>query len=167
MSEYLQQRQKWLKYGKPKEEKPKKGLRKISEKRQKELDAARKAGTDGEMDLFFASMRKRMKGKCLFCGGVTLKEDDDKFHYSIAHLLAKSKFKSVATHEKNWIELCHFGNSCHRRFDDGMISWEFIHSSKEWEIISEQLFAVLPQVAIEERKNKLYSKLESLLYNKK
>lgn len=143
-----------------------KAIPKISERKLAEDKALKEAGGDSEMDLFFGSMRKTMKGKCLFCGGNTMKNDDDKFHFSLAHLLAKSVFKSVATNPDNIIELCFFGESCHTNFDNGIITWELLKDSKEWLIIREKLLNVLPLVAMEERKNKLYSKLNELVYGK-
>lgn len=143
--------------------KEKKPLKKVSDKKSAEM---KETGANKEMDKFFKSQRKRMTGKCLFCSGTTNKNDDDKFHFSIAHLLPKAIFKSVATHEENWIELCFWNNSCHTRFDQSKITWEFLKDSKEWETISEKLHEVLPQVAEEERKHKLYSKLMDLLYKK-
>lgn len=146
--------------------KPKKAIPKISKKKAKEMAEEKKAGTDGEMDLFFKSLRKGMKGKCLFCGGPTMKNDDEKFHFSLAHLLPKAIFKSIATHPDNIIELCFWGESCHTNFDNGKITWEFIKDSKEWEIIKEKLLTILPLVSEEERKHKLYSKLTELVYQK-
>lgn len=162
---YLEERRRFIEAGRPLKQKEKTPIRKVSEKRQKKLDEL-KANGDSEMDIFFASQRKYMKGKCLFCSAKTMKEDDEKFHYSIAHLLAKNKnaFPSVATHPDNWIELCFWGNNCHHGFDTGKITWEFIKDSKEWEIIKEKLLNVLPMVAESERKNKLYDRLVKLVY---
>ncbi len=123
-------------------------------------------GSDQELDRFFSAMRKSMTGKCLFCSGDTMKKDDEKYHFSLAHILPKSIFKSVATNPNNIIELCFYGNSCHTNFDNGIITWEFIKDSKEWDIIKEKLFDVLPLVAPDERSHKLYSKLENLIYEK-
>lgn len=148
--------------------KPRKAIPKKSAKK-KAADAEAKearGGGDKEMDLFFKSLRKGMKNKCLFCGGVTMKNDDEKFHFSLAHLLPKAIFKSVATNPDNIIELCFWNNSCHTQFDNGRITWEFVKDSKEWEIIKEKLLNVLPIVAMEERKHKLYSKLNDLVYGK-
>jgi hypothetical protein len=149
----------------PKKKKP---LRKVGLKKQAEDAEAKEArgGGDGEMDLFFKSLRKGMKNKCIFCGSATMKNDDEKFHFSLAHLLPKAIFKSVATNPDNIIELCFWNNSCHTQFDNGRITWEFIKDSKEWDIIKEKLLNVLPVVTMEERGNKLYSKLESLIYKK-
>jgi hypothetical protein len=139
---------------------------KVSKKRAAKIAEQKLSGTDSEMDLFFKANRSKMKGRCLFCNGDTMKKDDKKFHFSLAHLLPKSIFKSVATHPDILIELCFFGESCHSNFDSGKITWEFIKDSKEWDIIKEKLLNVLPAVAIEERKNKLYSKLQQLVYEK-
>jgi hypothetical protein len=152
--------------------KEKKFLNKQSEKKRAEIAAIKDSGGDNEMDLFFEAMRKKMKGHCLFCNGKTEKDNDEKFRFSIAHLLPKRPinkggFPSVGTNENNWIELCHFGNSCHTNFDTGTITWEFIKDSKEWEVIKEKLLTVLPMVADEEKKNKLYSKLINLVYETK
>jgi len=150
---------------KPKEKKIYR-IPKVSAKRQKMIDEQKASGSDGEMDRFFVANRKSMTGRCLFCNGDTMKKDDEKFHFSLAHLLPKAIFPSVATHPDILIELCFYNNSCHTNFDNGMITWEFIKDSKEWDIIKEKLLNVLPAVTPEERKHKLYSRLEKLVYGK-
>lgn len=175
----------------PKKKKP---LRKVGLAKQAAdaLEKEARGGGDGEMDLFFDAMLKRCTGKCLFCNSKTTaidpkfyrddnpkwsEEANDKKHErtiemmkraSIAHLLPKREinkggFPSVGTNEDNWIELCW---QCHTSFDTGKITWELIFDSKEREIIKEKLLNVLPLVAMEERKHKLYSKLENLVYGK-
>jgi len=146
--------------------KKKKPLAKKSTKRLAEEKAIKEVGSDSELDLFFAAMRKKMTGRCLFCNGKTEKENDDTYRRSIAHLLPKasSGFPSVATNDSNWIELCFYQNSCHTNFDNGYITWEFIKDSKEWDVIKEKLLNVLPMVVENERKNKLYDKLIRLAY---
>jgi hypothetical protein len=109
-------------------------------------------------------MRKTMTGKCLFCTGKSQKHDEETFHFSLAHLLPKAIFPSVATHPDIIIELCFYGESCHTNFDQGKITWEFIKDSAEWEFIKEKLLNVLPAVAEEERGHKLYGKLQKLVY---
>lgn len=148
----------------PKEAVPKakKPLKKISDKKAAEIKIIK--GSDSELDIFFASQRKFMKGRCLFCGADTMKKDDEKFQFSLAHLLPKAIFKSVATHPDILIELCFYNNSCHTNFDNGMITWEFVKDSKEWGIIREKLLNILPMVSPEEKKHKLYSKLEALVW---
>lgn len=166
MNDYLKHRQNQKIYGKSIEPKknyviPKKSAKKIAEEKQlKEL------GSDSEMDLFFESMRKKMKGHCLFCGGKSEKENDETYRRSIAHLMPKAIFKSISANENNWVELCFYGNSCHTNFDNGKITWEFLFDSKEGEILKEKLLLVLPAVAPLERKNKLYNRLIELVYGK-
>lgn len=167
MGESYFERFKRIKLGQlPKEAvaKTKKPLAKVSKNKIKELEEKKKS-PDSKMDLFFLENRKKMTNKCLFCGGDTMKKDDEKFHFSLAHLLPKSIFKSVATHPDILIELCFYGKSCHANFDNGVISWELIKDSKEWEVIKERLLNILPAVSMEERKHKLYSKLEKLVYS--
>lgn len=84
---------------------------------QKALNASKAAA----MQRWFAERREEMKGKCAHCGGKTMKYNGDKFYYSIAHILPKAYFKSVATHPDNWIELCFYGESCHTNYDNHMI----------------------------------------------
>lgn len=164
---YLDDRRNFINSGRPLPEKKVYKLKQVSDKLAAKRAEEKATGTDGEMDAFFKNMRKRMVGKCILCGNTTNKNDDEKFHFSIAHILPKSYFQSVATHESNWIELCFWGeNSCHTNLDNGKIQWLTIKDSKEWEIISEKLHQILPLVAEDERKHKLYSKLADLLYGK-
>ncbi len=162
---YLEQRRNYIEAGRPLKQKKSYQIKKVSDRRAAKIKEQQQSGTDSEMDLFFKSMRKSMTGKCLFCGADTMKKDNDKFHFSLAHLLPKSSFKSIATHPSNIIELCFYNNSCHTNFDSGKITWEFIRDSKEWDVIKEQLFEILPLVAPEEQKHKLYSKLVDLIYH--
>lgn len=184
-----------IKLGKlPKEAvaKPKKKLKAVSDKKRLADAEEKNKGSDSELDLFFDAMLKKCTGKCLFCNSKTTaidpkfwrddnpkwsEEANDRKHErsveamkraSIAHLLPKREmdkggFPSVGTHEDNWIELCWH---CHHDFDSNKITWEFIFDSKEGELIKEKLINVLPMVAPEEQKHKLYSKLNHLVYGK-
>lgn len=89
---------------------------KISEKRKLEL--ADNLCTKSELDMWFEARRKEMIGLCANCGGVTNKNDDKYYRFNIAHILKKSKIKSVSTHPLNYMELCFFGNSCHSKVDN-------------------------------------------------
>jgi hypothetical protein len=168
--------------------KKKKPLKQVSDKKKKEDAEAKGKGGDSELDLFFDAMLKKCTGKCLFCNSKTTaidpsfyRDDNEKWSQeandrkyertietmkraSIAHLLAKAIFPSVATNEDNWIELCW---SCHTSFDSGKITWELVFDSKERDIVKEKLLNVLPVVAMEERKHKLYGKLQNLVYEDK
>lgn len=164
---YLEQRRNQKIFGKPAAEKKHYYIPKQSEKKKKEIEEQKQSG-DSKMDLFFQEQRKRMTGKCLFTGEKSLRDDDDRFHFSIAHLLPKRPvnkggFPSVATHPENWIELSW---DAHTDFDNGKISWEMLKDSSEWLIIREKLLILLPLISDEEKKIKLYSRLETLVNSK-
>ena len=152
----------------PKQPKIRKPIAKMSAKRKLEVIELKESGGDKEMDKFFLAMRKRMVGKCLFCGGKTEKDNDEYYKFSIAHLFAKKPimFPSIATHPSNWLELCHFGNSCHTNFDNGKITLELLKDSKEWDVIAEKFHELAPLLTEAERKNKFYQRLEMLIYKK-
>lgn len=63
---------------------------------------------------WFTKKRYEMKGVCCNCGKVTQKDNDLFFMWSIAHVLPKKIFDSVAQNDDNWIELC---IDCHTLYD--------------------------------------------------
>lgn len=71
-----------------------------------------------ELKRWFEDRRKELTGVCAHCGGRSCKDSDQYWKFSIAHILPKNLFKSVATHPLNYIELCFFNNSCHTNFDN-------------------------------------------------
>jgi hypothetical protein len=98
---------------------------------------------------WFKERRKEMKGKCSHCGNPSSKKDDEKFHFSIAHILPKSLFPSIATHPDNWIELCFWGNSCHTNFDNSAIDLIDMNCFDE---IIEKFIRLYPSIIPEERR---------------
>jgi hypothetical protein len=108
-----------------------------------------------EQHNWFLERRKEMTGRCLFCGEKTTKNDDKYFKFSIAHLLAKrnNMFPSVAKHKDNWLELCHFGNSCHDNLDRYMITLEDVKNTmpKAWEVIVNKFKSIYPHIAENEQ----------------
>lgn len=106
-------------------------------------------GKNGELWRWFEKQRERMTGKCAHCGGKTQKYDNDTFHYSVAHLLPKSLFKSIATHDENWLELCYYGNSCHTNFDNHIIDISELNCFNE---VIEKITKLYPHIAKEERR---------------
>lgn len=151
----------------PKAKPPAKGIKPISDKKAAQIKEQKKAGDSDAVYQFFVEMRPGMTGKCCFCCGPTENKNDETFHFSLAHILGKAQFPSVATHPDNILELCYYGNSCHTNFDMGRTTWEFLYDSAEWPMIKDKLLKVLPAVAPQERSNKLYSKLYDLVYGKK
>lgn len=148
----------------PKPKKEPKPIARVSEKK-KAMDAEEKKMRGGDLENWFEERRKEMVGVCLFCGGKTEKMSEETFKHSIAHLLAKRKsmFPSVACHPDNWIELCFYGNSCHTNFDSGIITWEFLADSKEWEVIAEKFKRIYPHIPESERKN-IPEQLQKLIF---
>lgn len=116
-----------------------------------------------EMDRWFKERRKEMTGACQHCGGKTQMDIDvmvkfvkgigkivsPNYKYSVAHLLPKSVFKSVATHPDNWIELCHFGKSCHKNFDDHYLDLMELNC---FDTVIEKFVRMYPSIAPEEKR---------------
>lgn len=91
-------------------------------------------GNNTGLPLWYASKMKRMTGRCMECGEKIEKFNPKYAICAIAHILPKSIFKSVATHENNWLELgatC----GCHSRYDK---SWESASKMKIWSIAVER-----------------------------
>jgi len=98
---------------------------------------------------WFKERKKEMKGICSHCGNPSSKKDDDKFHYSIAHVLPKALFPSVANHPKNWIELCFWGNSCHTNMDNKTLDLIDMNCFNE---IIEKFVEMYPVISKEEKR---------------
>lgn len=135
-------------------------------RKQKLRNASRQAGTKlrglatenvevkapkdyAELDRWFKDRRKEMTGKCSHCSGVSCKHDDKYFKFSICHILPKAYFKSVATHPDNWIELCHFGNSCHSQMDNKMLD---LIDMNCFDTIIQKFAKMYPFIAQEEKR---------------
>lgn len=135
----------------PKEKKrysiPKKSKKKIKqEAHEREL---RNKGGGSELDRWFKERRNQMSGYCLHCGEVTTKNQDQWFKASIAHILPKRLFKSVATHPLNWVELCFWINNCHARYDNFTLD---ITEMNCYDLIIERFIAMYPDIDPKERR---------------
>ena len=95
---------------------------------------------------------KMMTGRCANCGGKTCKGDKKYQKYSQAHILAKSLYPSVADNLLNFVELCHFGNSCHANMDNNGYEYVAAKMPKLWAIIIERVNKMYPLI---KEKNKL------------
>lgn len=102
-----------------------------------------------ELAKWFKDRRNDLKGVCSHCGDKSSKDNDRYFKHSIAHILPKAYFKSVATHPDNWIELCFFKNSCHSQMDNKML--DLIDMNCFDEIVT-KVAKMYPSIAQEERK---------------
>ena len=105
---------------------------KVSAKRQGQIEVdgkirettkkmAKTVSGTAELNRWFQERRSEMTGFCKHCGGKSSKDSDQYYKFSIAHLLPKRIFKSIATNENNWIELCFWGNSCHTNLDNNTL----------------------------------------------
>lgn len=104
---------------------------------------------NGELQRWFEERHKEMTGKCSHCNGMTTK--GTKFYKaSIAHLLPKRIFKSVATNPLNWIELCFWGNNCHGNMDNNMLD---LIEMNCFDTIVERFLKIYPFIAKKERRH--------------
>lgn len=144
--------------------KEKKPIAKKSEKRLKKEAEEKEKGTDGNMDLFFERMRKKMTGVCQCgCGEKSQKNDDTFYRNCICHIFPKRIFKSIADHELNWVERTFWGGHHSNMDNRSMDLWP---KFADWEDIKERFHQLAPLLTEEERKNKFYKHLESLVYCK-
>lgn len=175
---YLEQRRKFIEEGRPLPPKkkyviPKKSAKRIQKEKEQEVEIVKpkKAGWfnieltetedrvvaeitnkpkgNAELQRWFEDRRKEMTGRCDNCGGKTCKDDDKYYKFSIAHLLPKAYVKSVATHPKNFLELCHFGNGCHSQMDNKLLD---LIDMNCFDKIVERVTEMYPHIAPEERR---------------
>lgn len=102
-----------------------------------------------ELKRWFRDRRKEMTGVCSNCMGKTCKDSDTEYIRSIAHILPKAYFPSVATHEKNWLELCFYKKSCHTNMDNKMLD---LTEMACWDEIVTKFVAIYPSIATKERR---------------
>lgn len=111
-----------------------------------------KVNVGNELELWFILQRKEMTGFCSCgCGEKSSKDDDKYFKFSCGHVLLKSKFKSIATHPENCIELA-FWTGCHSVLDDK--GYEYCQQTKPilWTIIVQKFKILYPFIAVSERR---------------
>ena len=126
---------------------------KTLERKAKESDEIEKGKelTTGGADLkrWFEDRRKELTGRCAHCGGRSCKDSDQYWKFSIAHILPKNIFKSVATHPLNYIELCFFNNSCHTNFDNKTLD---IMDLNCFDTVIQRFVAIYPAIDVKERR---------------
>ena len=74
-----------------------------------------------ELERWFIERHAEFTGICKHCGGKSSKGDPKYWKFSVAHILSKSLYPSVACHPLNSLELCFWSPSCHKNYDDGML----------------------------------------------
>lgn len=120
----------------------------VDKAKHKEKSTTRSVSSNAELNRWFEQRHKEMKGRCSHCGGKTQKNQPN-YKCSIAHILPKAYFKSVATHESNWIELCFYGKSCHSNLDSGMIDLIELNC---WDEVVTKFVKMYPDIAPEEKR---------------
>lgn len=132
---------------------PKKSKKKIKqEAEEKRVETQAKElnpGKGAELTRWFEDRRKEMTGRCRHCGNISCKQNDEYYKFSIAHILPKRIFHSVATHPLNWIELCFWENSCHTNFDNNTLDLIDLNC---FDLIIERFVAMYPSIDPKERK---------------
>ncbi len=112
-----------------------------------------------ELEKWFLERKKEMTGICQNCGGKTEK-NTKQYKCSAAHILPKSKFKSVSTHPLNFIELCFYGRSCHTNFDNKIIDIDKLNCYDEvlkkieimYPILTNLEKGMLPEIVLKDLK---------------
>lgn len=130
---------------KPKKPIAKKSAKKIAEeKKQKEI----LGGGDTELQKWYGNIMKNEKPVCWETGNVINVKDKVGWHGSIAHVLPKKLFPSVATHPHNYLILEMYGGS-HGQYDS---SWANAKKMKVWSKAVERFLMIEPDIALGERK---------------
>ena len=104
-------------------------------------------GKNPELEIWFIHRRKEMTGICACgCGQETSRNDDKYYRHCLAHVLPKAKFKSIATHPLNCIELAFWGG-CHTTFDDMGYEYCKNHTPILWEKVVKRFKVLYPRIA--------------------
>jgi hypothetical protein len=101
-----------------------------------------------KLDTWFENRHEEMIGVCSHCGGKTEKGKSS-YKCSVAHILPKAHFPSIATHPLNFVELCFYGNSCHTNFDNYYLD---IEELKCFDEIVSKFTIMYPFIAESERR---------------
>jgi hypothetical protein len=129
---------------KPKKPIPKKSAKKLAEEKEaKEL----LNGGETELQQWYADIMKKEPGKCWETGELINKKDKIGWHGSIAHVLPKEHFPSVATHPKNYMILKMWGGT-HGRYDS---NWMSAAKMNIWPYAVKIINLLYPQLTPEEK----------------
>lgn len=130
--------------------KPPKPLKKVSDKKKKELDEQKDANGDTELVKWFRARMRVMGETCYWCGRKVENKIYSHAIFSICHILDKrdTMCPSVKTHPLNWITLC---PDHHTMFDK--MTWEEKEKLPFWDTIQERLIHVWKCLAPEERRH--------------
>lgn len=125
------------------------------DKKPKGLNPTRKKEDRPSYVPFYAAAMAKTTGYCQECGH-PIERTEFYIHASIAHVLPKSKFPSVAFHPDNWIELgteC----GCHNRYDTG---YKTAQTMKVWPIAREKFQKFRAFILTEDEKRRIPPEIE-------
>lgn len=141
--------------------KPKKPIAKVSVKKQAEVEADKAArnGDETVKQKWFAEQRPRLADYCgCGCGQRTMKVNDEKFCFSVAHVLAQRLFPSVQFHPENWVSRAW---SCHTNMDNrSMDRWP---TYRDWPEICRKFRLLEPLLTDQERGKKFFRILAEMV----
>lgn len=118
----------------------------MSAKKAAELKA--NGGEETELQKWYSRIMKKEDAVCWETGEKLNKNDKIGWHGSIAHVLPKSVFPSVATHPLNYMILSMW-NGSHANYDS---SWAKAQSMKIWPIARDRIVMMEPDLTEEERR---------------
>jgi len=151
--------------------KPRKPLKKISDKKAAEIKEAKKVVGEDETikEKWFKNRRKEMVGVCQCgCCEPSSKYDDKNFRSSICHIFPQRLFPSIQFHHLNWVErkfwATHGTSACHSQMDNK--SMDLWPNFADWDDIKEKFHILSQWLTSEERATKFYQHLEKLVYQK-
>lgn len=131
--------------------KEKKAIPKVSKKKAAEQKETKALGEDSDLRKWYASIMQKEDGKCWETGERINKKDTLGWHGSIAHILPKSLFPSVASHPLNYMILSMW-NGSHANYDN---SWERAAKMKVWGYALKTILNTLYPLLTPEEKRKL------------
>jgi hypothetical protein len=130
--------------------KPRKPIKKVSDKRKAEQKADKEElkGGDSELQKWYAKIMQDETPKCWETGEWINKQDKMGWHGSIAHILDKKNFPSVKVHPLNYMILKMWGGT-HGQYDS---SWENAAKMKVWPYALKVINVLYPLLTAEERR---------------
>jgi hypothetical protein len=125
-----------------------KPIPKVSEKRKETINTK-----DEKLEQWFKDRALEMTGLCYNCEAKTSKGDIKYQKYSQAHIFAKKEnaYPSIKTHPLNFVELCHFNNSCHHNFDANGYEYAKEKMPKLWQLIIKRAKILIPKMTPQEQ----------------
>ena len=161
MNDFLKKRLEHINAGRPLPEKKKYRIPAISEKRAKKIAEEKEMRGDDDTvkQKWFAEQRPRISEYCgCGCGQRTMKYNDEKFCFSIAHVFPQRIFHSVWDHPDVWVSRAW---SCHTNMDGrSMERWT---GYADWPEICRKFKLLTPLLTEAEKKKKFYRSLSELV----